>query len=189
MLDLQPFCSTDETRWYLLKPFSKGEFSYATNGHIEIRQPRRDDVQEMDEKAPKFDPSAPLAGIESAVFSRAEVQLPPAPEATGPCKLCDGRGFEHSCPDCECVCEPCKGTGEMDPERFISTSIGGVFFTLSYVRQMFTLPGVEVSKTSIMSDKPKESRPLLFRFNGGVGALMPRKNRLEDHIEIERVAA
>lgn len=189
MLDLQPFCSTDETRWYLLKPFSMGEFSYATNGHIEIRQPRREDIPEMDEKAPKFDASAPFAGIESAVFSRIEADLPPPPETTGPCKLCDGRGYEHDCPSCDCVCEPCHGSGEMDPERFISTSIGGVFFVLSYVRQMLELPGVEISNTAVLSIKHKKSRPLLFRFDGGEGALMPRMKQLEDHIEIERVPA
>ena len=45
-IDLQQFCSKDDTRPYICKPFSFGEFSYATNGHIIVRVARRADVEE-----------------------------------------------------------------------------------------------------------------------------------------------
>jgi hypothetical protein len=186
MIDLQQFCGTDETRWYLMKPFSQGEHSFATNGHIEVRIPRRDDITELDDKAPKFDANAPLAGIDEAAFSRFDADLPPAPTEVGPCKACDGRGYEHACPDCECVCEMCHGSGDMDQERFMSTTIAGIDFTLSYVRQMLALPGVEIAQTAATATALKGMKPLFFRFDGGVGALMPRRGRFEKHVEIER---
>jgi hypothetical protein len=36
-VDLQGFCSTDSGRQNLQKPFSRGEFTWATNGHVLIR--------------------------------------------------------------------------------------------------------------------------------------------------------
>ena len=40
-IDLQPFCGEDHDRWYLMKPLSFGDYTYATNGHIVIRVTRR----------------------------------------------------------------------------------------------------------------------------------------------------
>ncbi len=59
MIDLKPFCGDNDIRYYLNEPFSEGEFTYATNGHILIRVPRRDDVPEvsvdsMKNKIPKI---------------------------------------------------------------------------------------------------------------------------------------
>jgi len=44
--DLKKYCSKDETRPYLHEPFSRGEWTYATNGHIAVRVPKLADVPE-----------------------------------------------------------------------------------------------------------------------------------------------
>lgn len=44
--DLQQFCSKEQFRFSLHKPFSFGPFSYATDGIMAVRVPRRDDVPE-----------------------------------------------------------------------------------------------------------------------------------------------
>ena len=53
MIDLKPFCSREVGREYLRQPFSFGEWTYATNGYVMVRVPRRDDVPEND-KVPKL---------------------------------------------------------------------------------------------------------------------------------------
>lgn len=178
MLDLKPFCSTDETRPYLLKPFSRDGFTYATNGHIMVRVALRHDVPDVDKK---FNQNAPLAGVDETTFFRPSFELPPAPTQTGECTLCEGRGFDHDCPDCECVCEICKGEGNVDVEKNISTAVGPTLFALNYVRQILSLAGVEIATLP----KKANEKPLLFRFDEGVGALMPLRGEKADHVDIK----
>ena len=44
--DLQKFCGRETSRAYLMKPFTHGAYSWATDGHIIIRVPRIDGVAE-----------------------------------------------------------------------------------------------------------------------------------------------
>ena len=158
-IDLQQFCSTDGTRWYLTKPFSMGEFSFATNGHILVRQPRRADVPDIDAKAPKFDPSRVLDGMGLARFYAPRFHLPAAPDGHVSC-----------------------------PERRMSVSIAGVCFALNYVRQMLALPGIEIANTAsgvIADRKPM----LFQFDRGGVGALMALHSPWADHFDIEQGGA
>lgn len=180
-LDLQQFCGTDETRHYLMKPFSRDGFTWATNGHILVRVALRPDVPDVDKK---FNQNGPLKDIDGATFFRPKFDLPPKP-AKGECPTCDGRGFAHDCPDCECQCETCDGSGESDGERLFSTSIGPKIFALNYVRQMLSLRGIELATLPETADE----NPMLFRFDGGVGALMPMRGGRADHIDIKLTAA
>lgn len=43
-IDLSHFCYTEDDRHNLKRPWSRGDFSYATNGHIMVRVPRRQDL-------------------------------------------------------------------------------------------------------------------------------------------------
>lgn len=178
MINLQPFCSTDETRFYLMKPFTRGGFTYATDGIIMVRVAERTDIPDVKQK---FNQDAPLKGVETATFFRPAFELPPAPTANGKCTDCDGRGYDHDCPDCECICDTCHGSGNMDTERAISTVIGPKIFNLHYARMMLSLPGIEIEAPPEKSDE----KPLLFRFDEGVGALMPMKSQREDHVDIK----
>jgi len=178
MIDLQPFCGTDETRFYLMKPFTRDGHTYATNGHIMVRVEPRPEIPDAEKP---FNQDRPLEGIEAAKFFRPSFELPPAPAAKGPCTACDGRGYDHDCPDCECVCDVCKGDGDMDVERRITTKIGPKVFALNYARLMLSLPGIEIAE---LPDK-EDGKPLLFKFDGGVGALMPMRGSRNEHIDIK----
>lgn len=181
LLDLQPFCGTDECRFYLMKPFSRSGFTWATGGSIMIRVPCREDVPELEIKIAV---ERPLAGIGNAEFYRPQVELPSA-QATERCPYCDGRGYLHDCPDCQCKCTRCDGSGDLDLERVTSTGIGPHLYALNYIRQVLALPDVELAvMTAEMA-----GAPLFFRFNGGVGALMPLRAKHERHVEIERGAS
>ena len=59
--NISKFCSKDSTRSSINSPYSLGEYTYATNGHIIIRLPRIDDIKENPE-AP--DPSKIFFGRE-----------------------------------------------------------------------------------------------------------------------------
>lgn len=176
-IDLKPFCGTDETRPYLCVPFSHGDFSYATNGHIMVRIPRSGDLPEQTKNiATNWD--APFEGFEAATFSPVKVNLPP-PIADVECESCEGRGQEHDCPDCECICPECEGSGLESADHGISTTIRGHTYALRYVRLMLSLPGV------ILADNTDAKKPLLFRFDGGIGALMPRNVPAAKQVDVE----
>lgn len=178
MIDLQPFCGTDECRFYLMKPFSRDGFTWATDGHIMVRVALREDVPDTSKA---FKQGTPLEGIDSATFLRPMFELPPAPTQIGPCKACEGRGCDHDCPDCECICEKCHGSGDMDAEKAISTNIGAEVFCLAYVRQMLSLPEVEIETPRTKSSM----KPFFFRFAEGVGVLMPRRGENKEHVDIK----
>jgi hypothetical protein len=178
MLDLQRFCGNQFGREYLHKPFSRNGFTYATNGHIMVRVALRPDVPDVDKK---FNQERPLEGIETATFYRPSFELPAMPTEVGECLSCDGSGHEHTCPHCTCRCESCGGSGEENPEKRRSATIGVKIFAMNYIRQMLSLPGIELA---VMESEPDE-KPLLFRFDGGVGALMPMRSKCVDHVDIK----
>lgn len=162
MIDLQQFCSKDEERYYLLKPFSMGEWTYATNGHICVRVPRLPDIAESD-KAPK---------AQTLFKERPEgyqkPNFPDLPELSDmDCPACDGRGTEHDCDDCQCGCDACDDTGQVTTDYKVGVGVSGIPFALHYIRMIAGLPGLEIAKVIV----PKE--PMAFRFDGGEGILMP----------------
>lgn len=179
MIDLQKYCGDDKFRPYLNRPFTVGEFSYATDGRIMVRVPRIDGWD-----PPGIDHAwdGPFKGLEKALFGPlAHKALPPLPKSTErECEDCEGRGKEHDCPDCECDCENCDGSGREIITPEISTTIRGGIFNLKYVALMLELPGVLVQ-----TDRADGEAPLLFKFDGGIGAMMPRRANCERHVEIE----
>jgi hypothetical protein len=158
-VDLNLFCDLERRRpgSDLSVPFSLNGHSYATNGHICVRVPRRPDIPENKE-APHVDERLPWD------FSRVKFGPLPEPEyLPDQCGWCDGRGYQHKCPDCRCECKYCDGSGLLPPR----VRIGKVVFAALYIEWIQALPGLEIGK-------PKPSRPLPFRFEGGEGLLMPR---------------
>lgn len=186
-IDFFKFCADDFLRPYLRRPFSCGNYSYATNGHIMVRVPRRDDFADLDEtasdaaKSAKWD--APLGGHEASTFIKLDVELPAQVTSGDQCSGCEGSGHTHDCPDCQCICRKCGGTGQRNPERDISTTINAGLYALYYVRLMLSLPGLEVQADA------KDRAPMLFRFNGGIGALMPLLGKHAQHIDIQKASA
>lgn len=170
-IDLSLFCGTDKHRPHLHQPFSRGDWTYATNGHILVRQPRRTDVPEV-KNSPN--PEKLFAAVDVSLPSR---PLPvfefPTPERTT-CLSCEGRGTEHDCPDCQCECEICGGRGER-VER-ITAGIGATSFSAKYIAMLAALPDIKVPA------EPPIDAAMYFTFDGGDGLLMPMKSPAERHI-------
>jgi hypothetical protein len=157
-INLEPFCAPAEREpgRDLSVPFSLNGHTYATNGHIAVRVPRRPDVPENKE-APNAEERLPWSMCASGKLPLRPEQLQMLPASW--CPICAGSGNAHVCPNCSCECKNCGGFGEI-------VAIGEVFFNARYILLMRALPGLEIGE-------PKPEAPLLFRFEGGEGLLMP----------------
>lgn len=178
--DLQRFCSKEEWRHFLQKPFSRNQFTFATNGHILVRVPRLDDVPEVPE-APDVEKILPKNFHEVKIRPMVSGTLPKVQIKVEQCDVCDGIGHEHKCPDCSCDCESCEGTGEIriSSDDKASVSIGDAVFSLSYIRELQLLPDVHVP------ENPHKTNPMPFKFNGGIGIIAPMSRKQRNHLDIK----
>ena len=177
MIDLEPFCGKEGNRPYLHHPFSRDEFTFATDGRICVRVPRIAGIPERDKH--EINPTN-LPWDQTAEFSPLpELKLPPQ---TTDMELCACYGGKiHDCPDCECECENCDGRGEtkVNSDDDKSIDILALPFGLRYVRLVTTLPNVQIAKIAWPNDTVTGLR---FKFDGGDGLLMPLKSACNDHI-------
>lgn len=171
-INLRPFCSTEFYRPALMQPFSIGDHSFATNGHIAIRVVRRADVPDRSDAPDMGRLFKDTIGVSWRPLRKFDVPK----EIEERCRTCDGRGHKHDCPDCECECENCGGTG-IAVEGF-SICIGEGIFNVKYVLLLASLSGIMVPE--IVNDV---SNPMPFKFDGGDGMLMARRIKCESHIE------
>jgi hypothetical protein len=116
--ELKQFCGIEETCPYLHEPFSRGDFTYATNGHIMVRVPR---LPEVTAGADIVDPEKPfLQDRRGPLFDLTALSR----LTYTPCENCDGAGYGDLCEECggtgggECPecghaeeCEACGGKG------------------------------------------------------------------------------
>lgn len=167
MIDLRKFCSTDPVRPYLHQPFSRGEWTFATDGWICVRLPRMPDAPEQDK--PKAEDIFKPEILACQYLNLEKLVLPPKDDQKD-CDACDGRGRKHDCPDCECVCEACNGDGVRQPT--VRVGIGKGVFNHRHVERMQSLPGIRVGETD-------GSRPMPFQFDGGDGLIMPMRGNPE----------
>jgi hypothetical protein len=179
VVDLSPFCGDEDGRPEFSQPFSRGEYSYATNGAVCIRIPRRDDIPEI-EGTP--DPSVVFAENKDASYRRLIINLPDETEAK--CPVCLGRGRLHPCPDCECRCLVCED-GKVSADSFTSVNVAGYSFAAHYVRVLIALPKLQVAKPI----RGRSGSMLPFRFEGGDGLLMglhePGETQIKARISTE----
>lgn len=173
MIDLKLFCGDNDIRYYLNAPFSEGEFTYATNGHILIRVARRGDVAEVDDKSSMKGKCEKLFADNPFVAAVPIPDIPPMVKAD--CHCCNGDGaHEYKCsgaPPYECG--ECDGTGKQMDEPgdtpFPHVEVSGIHFAPAYLRLIKTLPNYQFS--------PIEEKASPFKFDGGDGLLMPMRKR------------
>ncbi len=134
-MDLQKFCSRDETRPSIMHPFRQGGdgYVYATDGRILVRA-----------KVDGYYPEQGKPKIVGNGFLFDHDEVPPEDWVTVPgamaadyCRSCGGGGrTKYRCEDCgdehECIpCEKCHGTGLIfDPQ---AVPVGGAHFAAHYL--------------------------------------------------------
>lgn len=165
--DLQRFCSTDETRHAITKPFTRGDWTYATDGRIAVRVPKLDGLSDID-YAKTIDAifSTPL----TTGFMEVDTVKVPA-EKRNTCSTCGGEGsypINIGGTVEKCECNNCDGEGKIDK---IETIIFGTQWTSThYLGLVASIPGVKLACNPDQYDK------LWFIFDGGCGVLMPRQH-------------
>jgi len=177
-IDLQQFCSKDATRFYIMKPWSRGPFTYATNGHICVRVDAVGGDEERSE-APNAD--VVLSRHPDPHFAPLRVKLPDTPRKT--CEICSGTGiwFDHPTKGIHETCKNCDG--EKTLEIMQSVLIGGVPFASKCINQIAALPGAEFPVNPLPVEKDyRKQLPTPFRFTGGIGALMPMRSEGDVHL-------
>lgn len=163
-MDLQQFCAEDNPR--INEPWSRGEHTFATNGHILIRVPRITDIPDIDgaPDAMRVWEKIPMPPGESAVIP----DIPPA--AWRVCQTCaeaEGGIIDPECDDCD-------GDGKFRDTAY--TKVGEMSFNDEYLRMIKVLPGYKfypaVWESGIVN-KGSNAPPSVFTFDGGDGLLMP----------------
>jgi len=172
MIDLQKYCSTDSNQPTLHHPFSGGDYSYATNGHVAIRIPRRDDI-------PERDGSPSIEKIFTDITSVSRYERVPAFEfqpVTHECDGCNGGWGVHDCPDCRCERDDCDGTGKIEEQ--VSACFYGTFYNAKYLTWLREL-GAELGIPATLDGL---FMPVPFRFDGGDGLLMRMNGPYNKHL-------
>ena len=188
---------SDPEHQKMCKPFSFGNFSYASNGHLLVRVPRLDDCEEweaLNEKAARL-----FESFDMPVVLAALVDIPdfpqPEPEKCSVCKgvgkitrcpECEGKGYiefetdyndyEVDCETChghgstigdEQVCDCCNGTGIIK-KVMKRVEIGCAGFSSHYLTMLKELPGIMIAPT-----EPEKAN--YFKWDEGDGLLMPMR--------------
>lgn len=126
---LKLFCCTHAEKEALAEPYSSGDYTFATNGHVQIRVPRLPDVSES-EIAPKIEiTTKDSVGMHYLKEPAEWVNVPAVTVVSEVCKHCGGTGKAVQCPECEGdgwvefetdwnqyddqECKSCRGTGQI----------------------------------------------------------------------------
>lgn len=144
--DLQCFCvSEDDPRDCVHEPWSRGEFTYATNWHIIVRAPRLADVDE--------NPKAPDT---EKLFKEAVVaEWLPVPACAMPDDI--------DCPSCRgACCDDCDWRGKV--ENLDGMDVGNANFQQRYLAM---IQGWEIA--------PHGPNPAWIRHCDADGLLMPKR--------------
>lgn len=196
-MNLLEFCRPN-TMYNIDKPFSRGEWTYATDGVIIIRVPRVAGYDEDNGPKNLEEMFSEASGRDVTLWQ----QLPAFELKYSHCAWCDGKGMTVSCPevgnpngkcgfgehikcrkyndDCQRPCKPgtegakpcewCGGKGEvaLNDGPIVNGSISSVKLNAIYLDKIKDLPGVQIA--------PHDFKlPFLIKFDGGEGLLMPMR--------------
>lgn len=188
-IDLKQFCADGNDFRGLGHPYSDGQYTYASNGHIAVRVPLREPADDGQTKI-----GASIIRATQALFNDESlfVECGPIPACSMPndsiCPFCLGEGIYSKCPDCDgfgiveydereetcdtcegkrtdVVCNGCNGSGKHFFARIKLTKQIGIAW--GYLRIIESLPDAQINLSGGAADV------IRFRFSGGLGAVMP----------------
>lgn len=175
---LKEFCSNNSALKKLCSPWSRGEYTYATNGHILVRVKRLDEIAE--------NPASPDADNMFADNTKHPWQWMDVPEpvwTVEKCECCQGTG-KHCVAPAEIACEErdeigidcrdCVGGEIKKGTVTIDGPQGKVAFDSKYIAMLRNLPGVKIGVLGNQCS-PIPAIPSPFTFDGGDGLLMPMR--------------
>lgn len=158
-------------------PFTIGEYSYATDGHIMLRVRALDGA--TGEKTPKNPDKLFEKLFAEGPMLPASIELPEEVISSKKCWECQGEGtINHSdCPTCSCEdkCEDCGGTGKtpISSDDGLCVKIGGFFFGARLIRRIKTLPNVRFCSRVVKN-------AMSFQFDTGDGLVMRLTDKSEN---------
>lgn len=172
---LQHFASTDETRQEVMKPWTYGEHTFATDERIMLWVPK---IEGADTAERKCQAAASELMLK---FPKGELKPMPTPPPEGwgiPCQVCEGKGKcnKISCDSCgeiiiECV--ECNGTGKQLWEY--SVAFGNQKLNAEYLDKI-----IRHLKLPRLIENPDPRGPVGIRFDGGHGLLMPLRSGVNE---------
>jgi len=204
MIDIMSFCATPGSfkKTKIETPWSRGDYTYATNGHIGIRVPRRPDVtdehgpdlQKIIDGAPLSTNLRPMPEFDlNSIATRLCFQCKGSGKTTW-CRSCDGEG-EIEC--CECgqgrPCENCNGEGTRPAKKdddkwdvcYQCSGIGRVPATDRWppamiadklcINILYARLIATLPSARIDLGCPADGSAIRFVFDGGDGVVMPMR--------------
>lgn len=194
--DLQKFCSKTDPKTNT--PFSRGLYTYATDGVILVRVGKMPDIPER-ENIPAVDKV--YSSFNLSVASREYYH--PVPDFPAPktvyCRKCGSKGKDYTCPECsgtgkvewetcyhdyQSMCKSCRGFGII--EKACSTCEGAGSYQLResfqigdqhYDKRYLTL--IRDLHESTFSPGQDIKEPGHFKFSEGDGFIMPLRKAIE----------
>lgn len=171
-MNLQPFCSVDETRMAICTPFVFNGWKYATDGRICVRI-QTDEPDDSNEPCKRPNAAMLFKGFNVDGLEAFEI-----PTLDGvkliKCEGCGGAGeqtcdmgHDHECPDCD---------GDGHYEEWPKKEIGGHLFSERHLSKIVNLPGLQFFAQSANMEALK---PAFFTFDNGQGLLMPIRKEKE----------
>ncbi len=151
------------------EPWSRGEYSYSTNGHLIIRIPRHPNIEEN-----PYAPDAEKLFMETGAPSE-YVDIPLLPEPViSTCVVCGGAGKVITKHGTFIKCENCDNGNILDVQKL---QIQGGSFNVEYLRKLSKLPNCKISIGEAGNSQiVGREKPAWFEFSGGDGLLMPMRD-------------
>lgn len=187
----------DDIHEYMRAPFSRGEWIYATNGHIAVRVPKAVGIT-----ADESDKLAKIDELFAASKRDDFIDLPELPAAEK-CPTCNGSGIGYKCPECDGKgeiehgrhtygCKECGGSGQVDDgcdadkepcvecdgdgeSRYKAVKVGNWHYDRRYLAMIEKLPAVKFAQRDEGPKDFEDAAVAYFVFDGGEGVLMPMR--------------
>lgn len=160
ILDLSVFCQSAINE-HIKMPWSRGDYTYSTDGKILVRVPRRNDISENPDA-----PDAEMLFREAKSATKdwhniVDIDIPPVQIVK--CAFSDA--LDKKTGECPEGCEDeCDGIGMV--EKFELVKIGQAYFQNRLLYKLQSLSNCKLGITGKLTTA-------VFNFDGGTGLLMP----------------